>query len=281
MSISPSTCPRWGVSTLGDPAASLDEWMDLCAKWGFSEIELRVLDGSQDLEGTLTRHFGSPAGFAKAVQNRPARIAVMSASLRLANENPDHRAEFLSYAAWAEAAGVPWLRVFDKCGPQVSWTDEEWAVAARQFRWLREQREQNKWKADIIIEAHNAFFNPRTYERFCEMIGEEPPIIFDIGHAVRGLGVEGAFDAWREMAPLAPRVHFKDVAPPNPDGVKHCLPGHGIVPLKDFYKVLSESAPQPVVVFEWERFWQPKLPSLHEALEALQSLLSAPTPFKS
>ena len=254
--------------------------MELCSKWGFSEIELRVLDGSQDLEKALAGRFGSPAGFAEALQNRPARVAVMSATLRLAEDHPDHRTELLSYVPWAEAAGIPWLRVFDKCGPHIPWTGDEWAAAARQFRWLREQRARGGWGADIIIEAHNAFYDPAVYRRFCDMVGEEPPLIFDIGHAVRGLGVDGALAAWEKLASHAPRVHFKDVAPPNPEGVKHCLPGQGIVPLKGFYRVLVKSDPQPVLVFEWERFWQPALPPLHEALDALRSLLPAPEPLK-
>lgn len=266
---------RWAVSTLGDGASSLEDWMKLCVAWGISELEIRVLSGSLDLAGTLARLFGTPSGFAEALRGQPARVAVLSASFCLAAENPDFRAQLLANAPWAEAADVPWLRVFDKTGPYLPWSDADWETAARQFRWWREERQRNGWKTELIIEGHNTFFRPEDYRRFCEMTGEEPPMIFDIGHAVRSLGPEGALAAWEALASYCPRVHFKDVPSPTPGGPKHCLPGQGIVPLEKFFHKIYESKPPPVLTFEWERWWQPSLPPLREALEALRSQLPA------
>lgn len=271
-----TTSLRWGISTLGDSDADLDDWMKLCVERGISELELRVLSGDKDLSGILSRLFVSPAGFAAALRSQPARVAVLSSDFRLAAEKEGDYGELLSYALWAEAADIPWLRIFDKCGPHVPWMEDEWGSAARRLRWWREQRARNEWRVDVIVEAHNALFNPEAYRRFCEMTGEEPPLIFDIGHAVRGLGLERAFAAWKELAPHAPRVHFKDVADSNFQGDKHCLPGRGVVPLADFYRLLQESDPQPTVVFEWERFWNRNLPPVGEALDALCSILSSP-----
>lgn len=265
--------PRWGISTLGNGALSLDEWMTFCATRGISEIELRTLSGSLDVVTTLSRLYGEPTKFSYAVIGQPAQITVLSASLQLAAEHPDHRSELLAFVPWAEATGIPWLRVFDKCGPHLPWSDDEWKTAARQFHWWREERQRNGWKTDLMIEGHNAFFRPEDYRRFCELVGEEPPMIFDIGHAVRGLGPEGGLDAWEALAPHCPRIHFKDVPSPTPSGPKHCLPGKGVVPLKDFFQKLCETNPQPVLTFEWERWWHPDLPPLEEALKALRSLL--------
>lgn len=267
--------PRWAISTLGDGAASLEDWMKLCAAWGISELEIRALSGSMDLAETLARLYGTPSEFTQALRGQPAQVTVLSATFCLAVENPDFSAQLLAYAPWAEAAGVPWLRVFDKTGPYLPWTDTEWKTAARQFCWWREERQRNGWKTDIIIEGHNTFFRPEDYRRFCEMIGEEPQMIFDIGHAVRGLGPEGGLAAWEALAPHCPRVHFKDVPSPTLGGSKHCLPGKGVVPLGEFFQKLCKTNPQPVLTFEWERWWQPDLPPLAEALEALRQQLPA------
>lgn len=265
------TTPRWGISTLGDGAASLADWMAFCAARGISEIELRVLSGSLDIATTLSRFFDSPAQFSKVLSGQPAQITVLSASLRLAIDHSEHRAELLALVPWAEAAGIPWLRVFDKCGPHLPWSDAEWKTAARQFRWWREERQKNGWKTDLIIEGHNAFFRPEDYRRFCEMVEEKPRLIFDIGHAVHDLGPEKALAAWEALAPFCPRVHFKDGL--SPDGAAHCLPGKGIVPLKRFFQLFRESHPRPVLTFEWERWWHPSLPPLDQAWDELQSQL--------
>ncbi len=267
------TYPRWAVSTLGDGTANLADWMTLCTNWGISELELRTLSGSMDLVATLTRLYGTPLAFAEAVQEQPAQVRVLSTSFCLAVETANSRPQFLTYVPWAEAAGIPWLRAFEKTGPYLPWDESEWETAARQFRWWREERQRNGWKTDMIIEAHNTFFRPEDYRRFCEMIGEEPPMIFDIGHAVRGLGPEGGLDAWEALAPHCPRVHFKDIPRPTPGGPKHCLPGQGVVPLAEFFRKLCGENPQPVLTFEWERWWQPDLPPLEEALTSLRSLL--------
>jgi len=267
------SAPRWAVSTLGDGVAGLDDWMKLCAVWGILELEIRTLSGSLDLDETLTRLYHTPAGFAEALRGQPACIAVLSTSFCLARDVPEFQRQLLANVPWAEGAQIPWLRVFDKTGPHLPWSEGEWETSARQFRWWKKLREQEGWRTNFIIEAHNAFFRPAVYRRFCDMIEEEPPLIFDIGHAVRGLGVEGALAAWEALAPCCLRVHFKDIPCPTPGGPKHCLPGQGIVPLAEFFRKLCVANPQPVLTFEWERWWQPDLPPLEEALKALRSLL--------
>ncbi|HEY9248543.1 MAG TPA: hypothetical protein VIO38_05405 [Rariglobus sp.] len=265
----PAWRPRWAVSTIGDPSANLTEWMQLCAEWSIDELELRTLSGSLDLPKILGATYSSPEAWAAWLRDQPAQVAVLSTNLRLAVDNPHERTALLAHVPWAEAAGIRWLRVFDHIGPLRPWTDDEWTSAISQYRWWREQRAQHAWRVDLIIEAHQFLFSPENYKRFADESKETPALIFDVGHAVRGLGPAPAIEAWHALEPHAPRIHFKDLSPPNPEGIKHCLPGTGIAPLDRFWEAFATTTPRSLT-FEWERQWEPRLPPLVDALTALR-----------
>lgn len=260
----------WAVSTLGRPEATLADWQAIAARWSFHEIELRVLEGSLDVPTVLARRFGEPFALRSWLKNQPASIGVASTGLRLAVDSPVRRAELLAFAPWAEAAGTRWLRVFDDVGPSKEWSDDDWLNARRNFAWWREQRATHAWQVDLIVEAHHAWYSPAVYRRATEELGQEPPLIFDLGHALRSLGAEGALAAWETLARVAPRVHFKDATALDVAGPRHCLPGSGVAPLAEFLASCRRQPTIPVVTFEWERHWEPDLPDLDLALTALR-----------
>lgn len=260
----------WAVSTLGRPEATLDDWMTIAARWKFQEIELRVLEGSLDVAAVLAARFGKPDTLQTWLRSQPASIGVVSTGMRLAVNSPIRRAELLAFAPWAEAAGARWLRVFDDVGPHTTWSADAWLNARHNFSWWREQRAAHAWHVDLIIEAHHAWFSPSIYRHAAEKLGQEPPLIFDIGHAWRTLGAQGALSAWEALARVSPRVHIKDSTASGTTGPKHCFPGSGIVPLLEFLTICRRQQTLPVVTFEWERYWDPKLPDLELALAALR-----------
>lgn len=262
----------WGISTLAKPELDLPGWFELARRWNFAEIELRNLEGSLDVPARLAAQFVEPAKLGQWCRAREVQVGVVSASLQLAVDHPGRRDELLALAPWAEAAGARWLRVFDAVGAYRPWSAEEWTVARRQLQWWREQRAAHRWEVDLIVEAHQAWFVPQHYHESARHLGEELPLIFDLGHAMRGHGsATAALAAFTELAPWTLRVHFKDVSPAGRPGPRHCVPGEGIAPLADFLALCRQQPQPPVVTFEWERLWEPALPDLELALSALQA----------
>lgn len=262
----------WGISTLGKPELDLPGWVALARRWRFAELELRALEGSLDVPAKLAERFGTPEACRAWAQDQAIRVTVLGGSLRLGDDHAGRRDELLALAPWADALGARWLRVFDGVGPYRRWLPADWAVARRQLDWWSEQRRFHGWQADLIVEAHQAWFFPGEHETSAEQLGATRPILFDFGHALRGLGSgDAALAAYAALAPAAERVHVKDVAPAGRAGPRHCVPGQGIAPLGALLELCRQQAQPPVVTFEWERYWERDLPELEVALDALQS----------
>ena len=104
---------RRAISTLGCPEYSMEQVFALAGRHGLDAVELRALSGSLDLPAVLAAAYGSPAAMSDRLISAPVRIVALDTSLKLAGHTPADRADFLRCVPWAEACGIPWLRVFD------------------------------------------------------------------------------------------------------------------------------------------------------------------------
>ena len=249
-------------STLGCPEATLDEALALARTHGLDGVELRTLGGTAELPAYLQAQFGTPAALAARLRGAAGQIAALGTSLRAIGAAAESREQFLAFVPWAEALGVPWLRVFDggRTGDAA-----ELAAAADTLRWWRGLRAAHGWQTDLMLETHDALADPAALRAFLAL-EPDAAILWDSHHTWRKFG-EDPVATWRSIGPRVVHVHVKDsVAVPGPRlPYTYVRPGEGEFPMAPLLAELRAGF-TGAISLEWEEFWHPALPPLAEAL---------------
>jgi sugar phosphate isomerase/epimerase len=250
-------------STLGCPELSLGAVIALARKHEIEFVELRALEGSTDLAGYFHAQYGTPAKLAAAFGNAPLRITSLNASLHLAGATAAERDQLAALAPWADALGVPWLRVFDGGTPA---DVTEFNAARQTLQWWRSLRQAEGWQSDIMIETHDSLL---TADTITKLTSEFPTmaILWDSHHTWRK-GGEDPVTTWQAIRARVVHVHVKDSV--NVASARHpftyVLPGDGEFPIAPVLSALRGAGFDGPVSLEWEKLWHPYLPSLDEAL---------------
>jgi sugar phosphate isomerase/epimerase len=255
---------RRAFSTLGCPDLTLEQAFALARTHGCDGVELRILSGRLDLPAYLGHTYGTPEALAARLRGEAVTIVSLDTSLRLVENNPPDRAAFLDFVPWAEALGVPHLRVFD--GGRVA-DAEEMAQAAATLRWWRELRAARGWKTDMAVETHDSLFTAEKIARFLEVC-PGTKILWDAHHTWRQ-GGEDPVATWRRIGAHVPHIHVKDSVsrPAGKQPYTYIPPGEGEFPAGPLFGILRREF-SGVVSLEWERHWHPTLAPLEVALQA-------------
>jgi sugar phosphate isomerase/epimerase len=252
-------------SSLGCPENTLDATFALAARHGIPAVELRTLGGSIDLPAYLATHYGSPGGLAAHLRAAPppVRIAAFDASLPLVGATPSHRADLTALAPWAEALGVPWLRVFDG-GKNAN--PAEVAEAAATLQWWQEQRRTHGWRVQLMVETHDSLLTAAAIGRLIAA-APDAAILWDSHHTWRK-GGEDPLATWPAIRRSVVHVHVKDSIglPSAKHPFTYTLPGDGEFPIAPLLAALAADGYSGLVSLEWELKWHPYLPSLDTAL---------------
>jgi sugar phosphate isomerase/epimerase len=259
---------RRALSTLGCPALPLEGALALASDHGIDAVELRSLEGTTDLPALFGRqgldHVRSAQKAHGAVQ-----VLILSTSLRLVRPTDADRAQFLAFAPWANAMGVPWLRVFDGISASEPGSVSE---AAETVRWWGRMRESQGWEADLLVETHDGLVTSEAIDRFCTM-AEGSRILWDSHATWRATGT-APHELWPSISSHVSHIHVKDSVS-RPAGrlpYTYVLPGAGEFPMAPLVSALGRDRYAGAVSLEWERQWHPDLPTLEQALEAAARL---------
>lgn len=250
------------ISTLGCPELTLEAVGALARRHDFTTIELRSLAGTMDLAAHFTATYGTPEKLAAAWRSAGVAISGFSTSLKAVGGTAADREAFLQFVPWAEALGVPWLRVFDSGKTADA---AELAEAAATVRWWRALRTKHSWKTDIMIETHDSLLTGAAIRRFLALV-PGTAIRWDTHHTWKKGGEEPVV-TWRAIKDAVVSLDVKDsVSRPS---AKHAwtyvLPGEGDFPMAPLREILRVEYAGPMSL-EWEKLWHPYLPSLDEAL---------------
>ena len=262
---------HWAFSTLGCPDLDLAEAACLAAQYGLDGIEARVVKGRLDLPILFDQTYGTPEAFAAAVRVLPARLIALATGVRL-SQFPSNRAELLAFLPWAEAACVPFLRVFDGEAAGLS-TAEVVSRIIRALNWWQREKVRNRWQVDLLIEPHWALTEPQSLRRFldADIQRDRGSLLWDIQHTLFEGGTE-PLEFWEEFKPYIRHIHVKDgrvIA--TRKTYQHSLPGDGDAPVMPLLNTLKAEGYRGFISLEWERHWHPELPSLRDALRAAVS----------
>ncbi len=255
---------RHSISTLGCADLSLEETLALAQRHALDAVELRALAGTIDVPTVLAGAYGTPAALQQRMRTSAVSIVSLDTSLKLAANNEADRADFLRFVPWAEAVGVPWLRVFDggKTADQATHR-----AMAETVAWWREQKQRNGWHANIMIETHDALCTTAAIQQFLAM-APGTAILWDTQHTWKN-GGEDVLATWRAIKPQVVHVHVKDSisVPSAKHPFSYVLPGDGEFPMASLRPALGAEF-SGAVSLEWERLWHPYLAPLDDALTA-------------
>lgn len=251
-------------STLGCAELGLEEALALAARHGLDAIEIRALGGTIDLSAYFTERFGTPAGLARVLHRSPVAVCAFNTSLRLVGATSEAKEAFLRYLPWAEAAGIPSLRVFDG---GTTGDAGEIGEALSTVNWWRETARREGFTADIVVETHDFLVYPEALGRFLEA-APDCALIWDTHHTWRKGGQNPA-ETWKQLRHNTRHLHVKDSVS-KPSGklpYSYVLPGTGEFPMQALLSMLAADRYAGVMSLEWERLWHPQLPLLDLALE--------------
>lgn len=254
-------------SSLGCPEYSLGEMLALAAKHDLGAVELRALGGSMDLPEYFRTEFGSPEQVAERLRRSVARIVAFNASLRLVGTTGAERTQLMALAEWADALGVPWLRVFDG-GKHAD--AAEFAEAAETIRWWQTLRRERGWQTDLMVETHDSLVTSAAVRRFLAAV-PAIAVLWDAHHTWRK-GGEDPVTTWAAIRASVVHVHVKDSidVPSARHPFTYVLPGDGQFSIGPLIARLTQDGFRGPVSLEWEKLWHPYLPSLDEALTTAQ-----------
>ena len=255
---------RRSISTLGCPEYSLEQVLALAQRHGLDAVEIRALASTIDLPAVLAPAYGTPAKLAERMKSAPVPIVSLDTSLKLAANTPADRADFLRFLPWAEACGIPWLRVFDGGKSADAVTHQ---AMADTVAWWRAERKRHGWKADIMIETHDALFTAASIHQFLAL-APGTAILWDTQHTWRNGGEEPLI-TWRAIKPHVVHIHVKDSIskPSAKHPFSYVLPGEGEFAMAPLRAILTVEF-TGCVSLEWEKLWHPYLAPLDDALTA-------------
>jgi sugar phosphate isomerase/epimerase len=255
---------RRALSTLGCPTLSLDGALGLAAEFGIDAVEIRTLEGTTDLPALFAR-LGKEAVCRTQKLHGNVQVLVLSTSFRLVRPSKEDCAALLSFVPWAEAMGVPWLRVFD--GGEAS-DGSTVTLAAETHHWWRQLRSEQGWSVDVIVETHDGLVAHETINQFCAK-AENANVLWDAHNTWRATRIDPV-DLWPRIAEHVVHIHVKDSVSRASDGFpySYVLPGDGEFPMRRLCEALRRDEYANAVSLEWERQWHPDLPPLELALQA-------------
>lgn len=262
----------WCFSTLGCPELTLGEIAALAREHSVPRVELRTVAERLDLPALFQEEFGSAKNLKRWLADEKLEVVALDSSAKLIDCPEDAREELLAFGEWANALGIPAIRVFDggQTAPELSPENRDEATAF--LRWWESECSKNNWSVELIVETHDALCTTAACLELSVAVDGDLAILWDAHHTWRK-GGEDPFRTWEAIQSLVKHIHFKDsIGKPSarhPFTYTHL--GQGEFPLQAFLDRLREDRFTGPVSLEWERKWHPYLDPLSDALAGLQT----------
>ena len=255
---------KWGFSTLGCPELSLAEAVKLADDFDFPHLELRTLESSLNLPAI----FADPAKLALLQSLAAAgRVRVLGSSFGIASRENNYDA-LEELGQLADAAGIPYLRVFGGFDFSKEFSDAKIAAALENLAWFHSLG----FKVQLALETHDGCSSAARCRRLIDRIECGIPIVWDAHHTCRCAG-ETFADSWELLAGHVIDVHVKDSRIGDDGKIVNTVPGEGDLPIPELLELLEKADYTGLVTLEYEKHWHPELPEIRVALAAVNRFL--------
>ncbi len=255
-------------STLGCPKWTFLQILDFAQQHGFSAVELRGMLGELNLPVRPEFAPDKIAQSRREISSRGLKIACMSSSAAMHEEDPQKRAQQLadarSFIDLAAALGAPYVRVF---GNDIKGPREE--VIARVAAGLHELGEYaGPRNVTVIIESHGDFTDsPTLKDILTRANSEHVALLWDAHHTYATSHEEPEFTVG-QLGKWIRHTHLKDSVPVGKAEVKdegkeperrYVLTGKGDIPVERQIRALVNMNYKGMYCFEWEKVWHPEI----------------------
>jgi fatty-acyl-CoA synthase len=263
---------RIAFSTLAFPDATLAEAVALGRSWGYTGVELRLVDGEL-IDPAM------PAAARAAVRRTASTaglpIVAVDSSIRLTDDDPGRELrQFLELASDWEA---PLVRVFGGAlpdgGPGDAGRRARLAAAARVLETAAGVAE--RLGVAIGVETHDSFSSARVVAELLALV-DAPSVgaVWDSHHPHRMGERPPEIYACLGSRLLLAQVKDARRAPERADGWQLVLLGEGEVPVREMLAVLAAGGYQGWISVEWEKRWHGEIEAPEVALPEHLALLS-------
>jgi sugar phosphate isomerase/epimerase len=245
-------------STLGCPKWTFSQILDFAQQHGFAAVELRGMLGELNLPARPEFAPDKIVQSRREVSSRGLKIACVSSSAAMHEEDPQKRAQQLadarSFIDLAAALGAPYVRVF---GNDIKGPREE--VTARVAAGLHDLGEYaGPRNVSVIIESHGDFTDsPTLKDILTRANSEHVALLWDAHHTFATSHEEPEFTV-AQLGKWIRHTHLKDSVPDGKDR-RYVLTGKGDVPVERQIRALVAMGYKGMYCFEWEKVWHPEI----------------------
>jgi sugar phosphate isomerase/epimerase len=262
-------------STLACPAWSLEQAAEAAVAYGYSALELRLLDGAiipADLSAEGRQRVRD------VLRGHGLGLVGIGASTRFALPDPAERAanqiELRRYLQLAHELESPLVRTFGGQAPAGVGEDVAAAWVAESLAELLPEAATLGVK--IALETHDSFCRGAAVAKVLDRLPDaQLGAIWDILHPLR-FG-EQPEATWAAIGARVLHVHIKDGRPDptaaKPEDWALTLLGEGAVPTQAILALLQGAGYSGHLSVEWEKKWHPSLAEPEVALPQHAALL--------
>jgi len=264
---------QWGFSTLGCPELSIDQCIDLAARFEVPFIELRGFENRLDTPAYLSEQYPDLGLLRSRLREQGIRITSLDASFKLTESAGADREELREYAECATRLDVPFVRTFGGASMAAPLSSEQLQTATNHFEWWLKEKKSNGWTCDLMLETHDGFCDSNRCLQLQGVLPGPLPLLWDTHHTWK-LGGERLPETWDRIGHLIKQVHIKDShsVPSARHPYSYVMPGEGEFDLPSTINLLESKDFDGVICLEWERKWHPYLPPLADALACARNL---------
>ncbi len=267
-----SSPPRIAFSTLAFPDATLASAASLGRRWGYSGIELRLIDGEL-IDPSMPA--ADRVRVKRAVTAAELPVVAVDSSIRLTDDNPGPELRrFLELASDWES---PLVRVFGGALAAANPARQQQLRAAARVLESGVPLAERLGVA-IGVETHDAFSASSVVAELLALIDPAAVdsgavgAVWDSHHPYR-MG-ETPAEVYANLGPRILLAQVKDARRLARDDWQLVLLGEGEVPVRDVLGLLAAAGYPHWISVEWEKRWHPEIEEPEVALPQHLELLT-------
>jgi len=267
-----SSPPRIAFSTLAFPDATLASAASLGRRWGYSGIELRLIDGEL-IDPSMPA--ADRVRVKRAVTAAELPVVAVDSSIRLTDDNPGPELRrFLELASDWES---PLVRVFGGALAAANPARQQQLRAAARVLESGVPLAERLGVA-IGVETHDAFSASSVVAELLALVDQAAVdsgvvgAVWDSHHPYR-MG-ETPAEVYANLGPRILLAQVKDARRLAGDDWQLVLLGEGEVPVRDMLRLLAAAGYPHWISVEWEKRWHPEIEEPEVALPQHLELLT-------
>jgi len=257
-------------STLGCPEWNIGEIVKNAKKFKINGVELRG-NKRQHISPVFSREERSQVK--EIFMKNSLEIACISAYTHFSMESISERLKneeiLIDFVELAKDVNCGYVRTFIG---EIPFADIDIAYDYIAQSLNRLGKKIDNTGITVLIENHDQLCTGKLLKPLLDRINNKCiGILWDMANSFQaGETIEETYSFFGKHIK---HVHLKDFNKEAGGGFVHCLPGEGIMPIKNCSKLLLANGYEGYFSLEWEKMWYPEIPSIEEALRAYNGLL--------